>query len=89
MAMRESCTKYLTQGLTAPGRPIRPIVPFSLANHQLWILAPRVAKKAATVYQRGPFFKCARIIAAAVRPALDGYQLTLQLEGIVRTGPVH
>lgn len=46
-------------------------------------------RKAATAYQRGSFFSGARIAAAAVRPALDVHQLMLQLEAIVRTGPVH
>lgn len=49
MAMRESCTKYFTSlylraySSRAADPPSSP--PFSPANHQHWILAPRVAER--------------------------------------------
>lgn len=93
MAMRESCTKYFTslylrayssRAADPPSSPpLQPGQPPTLDSRS------SRCRKAATAYQRGSFFSGARIAAAAVRPALDVHQLTLQLEAIVRTGPVH
>lgn len=92
MAMRESCTKYFTSltGSQQPGGRSA-LFPPSLQPGQPPTMDSRSSRcrKAATAYQRGSFFSGARIAAAAVRPALDVHQLTLQLEAIVRTGPVH